>query len=276
MEQFQQHVAQSQPRSRDRRWMWLMVALSLAVVGCGAKAYESRLAQTRDYFAYVDTVNQLLQPAPGWRSASVQEFRVPKPFRLIPPPADSNDYDARQPDYINGALPGLEGAWEAELDIDTANEPTTRRAFIYVLSNYSMLTSDNEQTVIEAPKFHEEAMRALTSGLRVVLDESSWHEERFPAQPGYVAQKAYQAVTFKPERPIQGGSTEFQVYLHQAGDVRVVVIFMIPDGVDRNVKLHEKIPYSLETLSVSGQITRPSAGGGSGGGGGKSSSSINF
>ena len=142
------------PSQSRRVWMAAVVGtLSLAgAAGCGYETYELRLKQSKDYYNYLEKVDANL--APKWGDGrGILEVRVPKQFVPIPSPQpikredgelEMPTVDPRQPDYVNLIFPELLGAWEAPVEITLADGGReTRKAYIYAVSNYWTLISEN-------------------------------------------------------------------------------------------------------------------------------------
>ena len=70
----------------SKNWQSLSLMLLLSVTaGCGYAEYETRLSETKKYYAYLDRIEQSL--APKWIvPGNLMELRVPNQFSLIPPP----------------------------------------------------------------------------------------------------------------------------------------------------------------------------------------------
>ena len=233
--------------------------------GCGAREYESRLTETVKYLQYIDMLNESLSGT-EWSASSynVKKFRVPKQLELIPPPADPNStFDSRQPDYLEWKIPGLLGAWWAQVAVE-ADGAEQLPCYMYVASNHHMFLDTS--LVEHALEFHATVVSGLTDALGMGPNPAiEWDEERHPPAGGYVSQKAYSAATLYPQRQIHGVQYEFAIYLHQQKDVQVAVIFVIPRDVSRSEQLAERIALSLETLEVSPDTPRKGGGQGNGG-----------
>jgi len=68
----------------------------------------------------------------------------------------------------------------------------------------------------------------------------------------YVPVKRFDSIVF--EVPIRGIAHDVMLYRHQAGDIRVAIVYVIPQGVDPRQRIDKAIDYSLQYLNVSDQI----------------------
>ena len=254
-----------------RRCVWLLpttaVVFCVSATGCGSRTYEARLQETVKYFSYLDKLKVNLQDE--WRGPGVQ-IRVPKQFELLPPPpkpaADKTNgrpapgeepvHDSRQPDYLKFHIPGLIGAWKAAVDVDDRDAKVP--AYFYIASNYPMWIEEGGAK--RAVHLHEDFAAQLAGALGKELpDPNEWSEEDFPprGKKGYVSRKAYTSIVFTPDRPIQGVTTDFAVYLYKVKDIQIVILTVIPRDVSRRENLKERVALCLETLKASGQKPSP-------------------
>src|SRR5262249_39804462 len=119
------------PARSDVRFCLLgLVPLALALAGCGGELYEERLANTKILFAHEDLPNQSRRGGCTDADPGVG-LRLPLKFEMPPPPAapaaadkppgeepaEEPDEvpDDRQPKYLNVELPGLRGAFLAQV-----------------------------------------------------------------------------------------------------------------------------------------------------------------
>ena len=241
---------------------WLLSALVglLALTGCGAEAYNSRLQETAKYFEYLETLNRNL--ARAWGNAGV-DYRAPLQFREIPPPKIEKDeegnviepeIDPRQPAFIDGELPGLIGAWKADVSV---GDGATAPASIFILSNYPLWLETTDAS--EIVKFHDTAVRQVSGGMNLRLPDP----KRVTIPAGIAYTKGKQFTTYSlPEKEIDGIAYHTTLYAHQAGDARVVLVFVIPARIDTSERIGDRIEMSLETLTVTDvKPPRPTPGG---------------
>ncbi len=255
---------------RSRIAFVVLCVLVGGVVGCGYQTYESRMGQTVQYFQYLERVDAALEKQ-VWNETGIK-LRAPKPFRLIPPPTvevvgDSGNVavaepepttpadDPRQPKYIDGFLPGLVGAWDADLPCDTGNEKddlVLRAGYFYVLSNYQLWLDFELDQTLEPDGFHASFSQLLSNALQVEpIQDEEWVEDRIPSGIGYVAKKNFQSIIL--EQQIDNVVYDFTVYRYVSGDIQVVLLFVLPQGVDPREKMADRIKLCLEQLTVSGE-----------------------
>ncbi|QDT89371.1 hypothetical protein [Gimesia algae] len=227
--------------------------------GCGSETYEKRLNETSQYFAYVDTRNQALSGL--WSSPTIK-MRAPLEFQQMeapntpvavestdesetPAPEPMPTIDPRQPDYADLVLPGLEGAWRVEVPVDLENESVERPAYLYVLSNHTLL---QEKRTEEALNFFNNVNNQIANTFDQFLNTEDFKSEQFPKGKGYTNPKSFTVGTFIPEMPIDGVPYQFQIYLTESGNRQVVILLVIPKNIARESQLKEQMDYSLETV----------------------------
>ncbi|QDV50556.1 hypothetical protein [Gimesia fumaroli] len=235
----------------------LLVLATLMLNGCGAETYEQRLNETAQYFAYEDTRNQALSDT--WSSPSVS-MRVPVEFKQIsgPPaaPAASENsetevpepaptVDPRQPDYVDLVLPGLEGAWRVEVPVEYEKEIVDRPAYLYVLSNYSLLKEKNMDAALH---FFEDLNNQIASTFNQFINNEDFKIERYPEGKGYIEPKSFNVGKFKPEMPIDGVPYQFQIFQVESGNNQLVILLVAPENITGRSQINEQMKYSLETV----------------------------
>jgi hypothetical protein len=260
---------------RDRLILALVLGGGLlGLAGCGEKLYEDRLENTRKLYSHLEFLDANLHrdwvdPDEGIR------LRVPSQFGMIAPgaapaetlsaaqgarPEEQTGRDERQPNYLNVELPGLRAAFTASLRVIPANGGSANdHGYIYVLTNRHLANSAER-----ARTFQSDLVSMLGNALHTVVKPEEWTDPKFPLKVGTFADTvAYKLAVISPKEPIFGIERQFSVYMHQEGDVQVVILFVLPKDVDGSEKLTDRIPLCLETLRVSGdKLSRPSPAGG--------------
>jgi len=249
-----------------------VLAFGGAFVGCGAETYERRLEETRKYFEYLQNVNQALTPAP-WTEFGI-ELRVPKQFELIPPPSGATDAqghpqpvppgsDPRQPRFLNLELPGLLAAWRATVPVDTESGTRDLPAYLYLCSNHFLWLQKENDPDVDPLSFDVDFGRRLAPLVGVSPPTADydwqWTEERIPKPGSYVPSKLFDTITF--EVTIRGVKYDLSLFRHQAQDIHVILMYLVPQDVAPQVRLSRAIEYSLHTLMVSSEVptTKPAA-----------------
>lgn len=235
------------------RWFFLA---ALAVAGCGTQAYESRLEETRRYFAYLEKVDASLG---GKWQENGYEVRAPQQFTLVPAPVPTKNEDGtetpspdtRQPDYINWTVPGLLAAWEATTTVDIEGAVEQRKAHLYVASNYWMFASSEQ--IEKAPEFSTSLIAELGQILSIPEEQRTTQTEQYPRGAGYVPKKSFTVANFRPQQLIDGVPYLFDVFLTQSGDVQTAIIVVIPADAQETSRINERIPLMLENMKVSSQ-----------------------
>lgn len=255
--------------------MACFASLLLGILGCGAEQYESRLKQSRDYYNYLDRIEQNL--GPKWSDGRVVEmFRAPKQFVQIPAPVPIKNEDGqeempavdlRQPDYLNLLFPGaaLIGAWEAPFAVSTADgSADTRNGYIYILSNYWQFLGEDPA---EALKFTASMVQLVGDALEdhILPDKiENPPTELYPKPGGYLPAASYTVFDFHPKaitlRTSERESTidyTFRIYGKQNGNIQAIVLVVLPDKISAQEKLVERIPMMLEQLRITKVEPKP-------------------
>lgn len=262
----------------------IAACLAVAVVGCGGRVYEGRLEETRKYFEFIEKQNVNLTQQ--WAGQGIQ-FRAPKPFVVMPPPPppkkpkegeepEPPPPDTRQPEFIEGGLPGLAGAWKAEFPLGSG--PGSPTGYLYILSNFELFL--DEARAEDAANFHTVAVSAITGGLNVARPaDDKWVTEKYPRGIGYNEQRAFTVAVLNPVPEIDGLKYDGTIYLAKNGEIQVVVLSLIPQGTrplaknhPQDVSLSERMVLAMETFVTTGAKPvkpKPGAPGGSGSGAGK-------
>jgi hypothetical protein len=162
------------------RLLPLVPLAALVLAGCGTEQYDDRLRNTATLFAHEELLKQHLQGK--WSDAENGiDLRIPHKFEVLPPPVKPEPkekpageegekteeeevevIDDRQPKYLNVELPGLRGAFRAEVKVIADNNlETTGDAWIYVLSN-----QDLAERIDEAKEFNTSFVKTLAAANR--------------------------------------------------------------------------------------------------------------
>lgn len=259
-------------RSQSRRvWMATVAGvLSLAgAAGCGYETYELRLKQSKDYYTYLEKVDANL--APKWGDGrGILELRVPKQFVPIPPPQpikredgelEMPAVDPRQPDYVNLIFPELLGAWEAPVEVSLADGGReTRKAYIYAVSNYWTLISENPGDA----QFFTKSLTELIGAALEQPPKETPETEMHPKPGTYLPSASYNVFRFA-SKPItqQAGDVRtstnyvFEVYERLNGDIQCPLVVVMPEGADQ--KINERIAMMLDYVSPTKTPPRPGA-----------------
>jgi hypothetical protein len=243
--------------------------LLTAIGGCGYAEYESRLNETRKYYAYLDRIEQAL--APKWvAEGNVMELRVPRQFTLIPPPqpvereegvTEAQIIDTRQPDYFDLKFPGLLGAWQAMFNVAKPDGTQECRGYIYALSNYSLLVG---KQAAEEVAFVDKLKKLMQDAFdREVKDEPP---ETFP--PGipisqYQPQFTYDVFSCKGVE-IDGIKRTFEVYSRAQGSIVGAIVVVLPMDMEMPQKVSERIPSMMASFQFTKDPPQPGTATGSG------------
>lgn len=242
------------PWVSTRNSLCLLASTFIFVVGCGYADYEARLAQTRNYYAYLDRIEQSL--APKWSvPGGLMDLRVPQQFTPIPPPTpvkkddgtiEQPAFDPRQPDYLQLTFPELFGAWEAVFKVAKGGGVTEdRKGYIYVLSNYWELAGEHAN---DAGDFTNKLKTYLSDTLRIPpTDETVQMHPK--VNPAYQVQLTYDTCSFKG-KDIDGTNYTFEVYSRKSGSVIGVIVVVLPEGIENPQKVNERVPLMLESFNL--------------------------
>ena len=275
----------------------LLATVTLLVAGCGRAKYERRLLKTVELAKYREKLNKNLSV--NWNSRKGVQIRVPRQFseiRLPRPkklkedeePPEEEVVDPRQPTFMSEPLPGLIGAWTAEVNLMVGKDESPRKApaYLYVLSNFEIWTQPGQGE--EALEFNTSiAPIAIVDGLSAKLPgQAEWVRETHPRGEGFVERKILTAAILKsivritlsaeedPEESETGNDSDdpantapqvvdlpvnCKMYLAEKKDIQVMVLLILPEQIDPGEKLSldtsskrgSRIAMCLETLKVS-------------------------
>jgi len=255
------------------------------LAGCGADLYEQRLANTRLMFAHKDLQNKNLQAI--WTDVETGiSVRPPTQFVVMSPPAATEQPpavageakparagakagaegepaeeegpeeipDDRQPKYMNFELPGLRGAFTAAVKyIAENNVMSDGEGFLYVLSNNDLADQPDQ-----AREFSRNFIKSLSETVHVVVEPTDWKDDSFPSEARskatFVRPVKYKNVTVTSTEEIAGYARQFSAFIFEQGEIQVIVLFVLPNGIDIGEKLTDRIPLCLETLNVSANL----------------------
>lgn len=253
-----------------------LALLGCLAVGCGSEIYEQRLEETAKHWRYLAKLDANL--AAKWSHPDgLFDVRVPRQFTeyLAPPkpkldeegnPVEPDEpvVDPRQPKFLDTELPGLVAAWKGKVGLASGKKTKFAPCYMYVLSNHDFW-KENQQS--EARAFSTDVSDLLFNALGKELPPpDQWDTPRYPAAKGYVKQKDFASPATAPKKEIGGVTTNFLLYLYQAGKeveggmraVQVAVLFVIPSEIDsRREQFEQRIPLCLETLNVAEQLVVP-------------------
>ncbi len=246
----------------------------VALQGCGAERYEERLRNTAEYFAYKDKLNQSL--GADWQASGVR-LRPPLQFREIPPPppsagdatAEESPPDPRQSVALGIELPGLLGAWQADVRADVGGSEETRTASLYVLGNHGRyLKGPDDQGLSVAPEeFLTDVENLLCGLIGVVIPEgeggdgsqkNTRYPEEAPQVEKFTRRERFTAITLKPEIAVDGFElpTEMQLYEWRGRKIQVAVLMVYPASISPQERLQERLLLALETFEASDEPPR--------------------
>lgn len=260
-----------------RMFLAQAVALSTIAAGCGADTYEARLKQTQLYFGYLEQVNLALVP----KAAQLEgvEIRPPKGFELLtlPPAPKEGEPEvqiepANDPTRLgydpNFVLEGVLGTWRATVRTEAEDANGTAFAYLHLLSNAQRWLDQPLNNEIEPTAFLVDSVNQLANALNVEADTSvtPWDWERVSGLSPFVPKQKIDRVLIQPE--IKQPNPPVDVFLHRLDvkQTQVVLVLIVPRGIDSHEKIESRFKHTLETLKVSGvapkrQTKKSSAGG---------------
>lgn len=236
-----------------------MCLIALGVVGCGVETYERRLEATRQFYAYLEKLDQNLVSA--WQAAPIDVLRVPKPLQEIPAPQPVKGpdgkmelpaVDPRQPTYVNLPIKGLIGAWTGPVDVGSGQQRRTATAYLYAATNYGMFLTEEAK---DAGGY----TRQLQTDMEAYLQASPADEPSmtFPKGNQFVPRQTFDVTFFRPQRTINDTRYIFEFYSTRQSDNQVVLIFARPEGIDPRSKVSENLQLMLESMRVSADRPQP-------------------
>jgi hypothetical protein len=285
--------ASEKPRRRARWTLSIclagLIATALAA-GCGRDTYEHRLDDSRRYFTYLNRLNDNL--APQWSGNGVR-MRVPKQFKVLPPPVpkakkketakdsakkDTKDAakdsgkdapqeeenpeeerDPRQPKYADLTFPGLQGAFSTELSVGgKAHEP----GYLYVLTNGDLLGKKGSDE--KAAGFNNNVLHVIAQAVgQPDPAPEKLASDTVPKGEPWTAKRTFKVVKPGFAAGIEGKDYRIDVYNCKQEKNQVSLVYVLPENVSPTEKLGTNIDLSLETLQVTkvAPMARSAAGG---------------
>lgn len=265
----------------QRRCIPIIAAVlsGLLTAGCGKAVYEQRLENTKRYYAHLGELNANLTAE--WKGPGIS-IRPPLGFVLIPapqatdsapagegapqPPAGGNAdqplLDERQPNYINLDLPGLVAAWKWESVNAEGEVRSQQTSYMYLLSNQEIGTNPERRD--DALRFHDRTLSELANALEAKLpgkiDEETYPPPAKNALPypadskkkEFVPSVTFRIISLDTDVSNDKVKRNFACHLFTQGEVQVIVLFVYSDVAEYQDLLLKRVPFCLETLSVSG------------------------
>ena len=155
---------------------------------------------------------------------------------------------------MNLVFPELIGAWEAVFKVAKGSGTTEdRKGYIYGLSNYWELAGEH---ATDAGEFTNNLKAFLAEKLRI--EPTAEPVQLLPkVVPAYQAQVSYDVCSFKGKN-IDGTNYTFETYSRTQGSVIGVIVVVLPEGIEMQQKVNERIPMMLESFNF--VSTPPKAG----------------
>lgn len=183
---------------------------------------------------------------------------------------DEEIVDTRQPAFLTEPLPGLRGAFRANVSvISEGGRTAVGSGYVYILSNHHL--SGNQEF---SSRFGNDVVAQLARMLEVKVKAESAREVKLPSRPdAFMKPISYTEIELEPSEQGDamarefGVATRFSVYLYAEGEVQVVVLFVLPRDLDSAEKMSVRRPLSLESLRIANPSIAKPAGGGTIGGG---------
>ncbi|MCA9098957.1 MAG: hypothetical protein KDA36_11245, partial [Planctomycetaceae bacterium] len=206
----------------------------LLLSGCFEAVYEQRLKTANEHFKHQEILDSNLGPV--WFGTGLA-FRVPKEFELIPPPeapAAEGDgaaeatpqIDRRQPDFIGMELPGLVGAWKANVTVSGQSAS----AYAYIMTNQALMAMPPGPDRPNPAEFTNKTIEDLSRAAKISLKPEDWINESFPKQSGFITPVNYQSAVQESTREVAGKKMRYLIYRSQQGDLQAIVMFVIPSN----------------------------------------------
>jgi hypothetical protein len=243
-----------------------------AIPGCGLETYEQRLAETNEYFKYVNKLDTYLADVTWVNSAYGVELRFPKGFVELPapaPPAEGEEaaapvVDERQPNFLGITLPGMIAAFRGE--VPAGDKPAV--VFLYVLGNHEriLIRAANDGVGDDPATYFTDLELLLQNAIGVTIPEqpgkgdrdNEKYTETIPREEKYAVKKDFTAISFLQPDPTGGAGSGLQLrlrlYEHQAGPMQVATLMIYPTTVRTDP--HDALKLALETLKVSSEPPR--------------------
>lgn len=260
-----------------------LAACCVWIAGCGVQAYEQRLNNANEMFAYQNRLDRILSKS-AWADpyGFGVTMRMPSGYTQIPAPAPPEEgdesaepiADPRQPTYLGiTELEGLLGAWKLQAD-----GASGANAFLYLVSNHQrMLAAGPGEQDLPADQFLQDLESLLDLQLGIAVEDGGQARSqenvkvseslpRDDAIAKYARRKEFVSMQLVPSGDAlqQLGLPELEIYVyeHRAGSIQIALLLVAPLSVRDNPDANLRV--ALETLTVSDQAPRAAAPGESG------------
>lgn len=263
------HMSRNTRIDRFSRWRTgllfsCVLAAGATLSGCGQKAYEERLQQSRLFYEYLQSVEEALA-SPAWiRNDVGMSMRVPKPFgRVMSGPETFKDKDGdlvkgpdpREKNSLGTPLPGLVEAWEAALD----SEDGQPNAWIYMVSNQERFR-EMDQGGPPPEEFLTDLENELMRVFQVTIPEGEtsktgdnlrfrqWSPAQNSARALYSTPKDYTVIRFVPNPEFNAADLQASVYERKAGKVQAALVLLTRKST--SAAFRQRVEIALETLEI--------------------------
>ncbi len=245
----------------------------LGVSGCGSQAYEERLEASAAYFKYRQLVDSLVQER-AWSSEGI-EFRPPHGFGELPAPPPPKDEDApppeddRQPEFLTHKLPGLVGAWQAQLRVEIPDADVEELpGWILICTNHDYYRQKFDNPRIIPAAFMDDLTNALADSTGFARNSAvepwQFSEVRSPSGTAYVPRKDYDWIPLiDPELTFdidgQRARYDFRLYRYFVGsNIQFALVTVIPSDeiLARSARPYDAIDMAIEQLTASDEVPR--------------------
>jgi hypothetical protein len=247
--------------------VFCLLGLAISLTGCGSETYEKRLANTVEYYKYLERVQKAL--APGAFEEQNLRFQPPKGFELIPKDKKDKDRDTRLPEFLRSEIPGVVGVWKMNVPVMLGQESVEKPVYMLALSNADRWAKSRTPGAPDPLKYHNDLFYTLLGEVGISditradrgpnLDLNVWKSGvTFPdsaKDTKFAPPKTYNTITlFNPEMRFDNIPMEFNVYQYGAGDNQAALLIISPRNIAAD-SYRENLKMALPTFDY----TRPAA-----------------
>lgn len=221
----------------------LLALSTMLFVGCFGYEYESRLEETGRWYGYLHDLDTKL--GPPWAGANVTYLRTPLGFKpRFDLETESETPLPLTPEFVETEIEGLNATWTTECPIGGGAKAT---AYLLQIDNNALWLKETRRTPHPALEFVERYRRGID---RLLNWEPSGAETKrnLPEEGRFGTPRQFTVTQYKVGETIDGVEYEAREALYDKGDIKGVLLLLVPKTATNKSQLESSFDLALETL----------------------------